>query len=404
MSASEVLDVGEEQTPPDTDPVSVAVSVVEDSVDQLAPVLNLPVIAPDNEFRALAMQAKMLSGSSLVPKDLRGKPHDVLLVLMTGRDLGIAPTAALRKCYVVDGQVTIAPALKLALVKIKGMGCVRPAPDNDRTHATAIAYDAKGQEIARQTVTWDDVKDVTIDYAGKKRMVDKDNWRNYPARMLWWRSAGWLVDDIWPEVAFGLYTPDEIGAMTDEEGRVVDVREVVVVDGYEKHKPAEAEKIADAVAEALTARASALPDGAKDELKAMFREREIRGSIFSQLASKEKVIDPMIALFEKRAANGEWGDWSPAPAETVSEPEVEPVAPPENVDGHTGVIADPEPPPEIDGTWDAADLLTLPAEHLALAPEGVLRAACTELGTEPAENATHADLVTLFNDLAEAGF
>lgn len=50
--------------------------------------------------------------------------------------------------------------------------------------------------------------------------------------MLSWRALGYLLDEAVPEVGTGLYSPDELGAVTDEEGSpVIDVTEVGQVDG-----------------------------------------------------------------------------------------------------------------------------------------------------------------------------
>lgn len=401
IDVTEVIDV--EETEPASEPVAQVPAIVDDPIDQMTAVPDLPVIAPENEFRALAMQAKMLSGSSLVPSALRGKPHDVLLILMTGRDLGIAPTAALRKCYVVDGQVTIAPMLKSALVKMKGAGCIRPAPDNDAEHATAIAYDPDGKEIARHTVTWDDVKDVTINSSGKK-LIAKDNWKNYPKRMLYHRASGYLVDDIWPEIGLGIYSPDEIGAITDEEGHVIDVKEVRVVDGFERKEDAPPEMISDDVAQALTDRARALPAEAVAALKAQFLEREIRGSFFSQTAAKAKVLEPMIVAMEKRAASGEWGDWSPVSGAVVDGDGVvsapEPVADvadrPDDTAGPTAA--------DVDDSWDAARLATLELSELVKVDRGILVDACHEWGVEIDDEMTVLTLAGLFDAEATKGF
>lgn len=410
----EVIEVVAPDPEPVEDPTGPSMSaipaIVDDPIDQLAMVPDLPVIAPENEFRALAMQAKMLSGSSLVPSALRGKPHDVLLILLTGRDLGIAPTAALRKCYVVDGQVTIAPAMKLALIKIQGKGCIRPPakgdPDfpNTKTRATAIAYDNNGKEINRSTLEWDDVKDITA--KGRALLVDKDNWKNYPGRMLWWRISGWLADDIWPEASFGIYSPDEIGAVTDEEGHVIDVKEVKVVDGFERKQDTPAAMIEDAVAEALTARSRALPPEGKEVLKQFFREREIQGSIFSQTAAKVKIIEPMIAAVEKRAAAGEWGDWEPIVAPVgvgeggeVIAPDPAPIDVPDQPDATTGPTAK-----DVDDTWDAARLATLDLIELVKVPAPVLVDACHEWGVEITDDMSPMDLAAAFDAKSQEAF
>lgn len=261
--------------PPDPQPPETVGTLPALTDADVYPTLpDLPLIPGRDEFLSLAVQARTLAGSRLVPEALQNRPEDVLLVLLTGRDLGISPTAALRKCYVVDGKVTIAPALKLALVRAKGLGSIRPAPGNDASEATAVAYDPADRELGRVTVT---VADMAKVKDRGKAMTDKSNWRNYPARMLWWRAAGWAVDDFFPEVAFGLYSPDELGAFTDEQGAPIDVREVETPDGFdpeERRRAARAarEAAAPTVAgaeqvEAWRARANALDGAARVELK-----------------------------------------------------------------------------------------------------------------------------------------
>lgn len=303
---TEVLEVTEvPEVPP---PVP---ALVEEEVTLEA---ALPMIPGADEFRSMAMQAKIFATSGLVPDALRNKPADTLLVLMTGRDLGIAPTAALRKCYVVDGQVTIAPALKLALVKIKGLGSIRPAPGNNDQSATAVAFDLAGNEIARYTVTWEEM--ARVEYAKGKLLVDKQNWRNYPARMLWWRAAGYLVDDVFPEVAFGIYTPDEVGALTDEDGHAIDVMEVPVPEGYERGgRAAPVTFVSEAEAEEMKLRANGLPGEARKVLKGMLTERGVAGFPYQLATSKQALVLGIIVALEKRAATGEWGPWSEDPAD-----------------------------------------------------------------------------------------
>jgi hypothetical protein len=64
--------------------------------------------------------ARALAGASMLPKALQNKPADVLLVLLTGRELGIGATTALQLIYVVEGRPTYAAKLHLALLRRKG--------------------------------------------------------------------------------------------------------------------------------------------------------------------------------------------------------------------------------------------------------------------------------------------
>jgi hypothetical protein len=265
--------------PPDEPitPPAPAQPVVPDQAQQHAEleraVADLPAIPGRDEFLTLCQLARVYSASSIVPRALRDKPNDVLVVLMTGRDLGIPATAALRKVYVIDGQPSIAPQLKLSLVRKKRLGQVIPHPDNDsqvdRQGAVALGpggqmlTDDKGAVIGwtgglgpPYWYTWDDAITAGLvrrgcspgshtDECEKARKSDnikqtnglgmanfcKDNWRKNPRRMLWQRASGFCADDYFAEATLGLYDPDELGAILDDDGQLLDVNHVELPDG-----------------------------------------------------------------------------------------------------------------------------------------------------------------------------
>lgn len=292
-----------------------------------APPADLSPMPDSEEFRSILTMARVLADSSLVPSDLRGKPHDVALILLTGRELGIAPTAALRSCYVVDHRVTLAPALKQAIVTDRGLGKVRPAPGNNAEQATWIAFEPDGndgwQEAGRLTLTMDEM--AAAQNGTRGRLIDKDNWQSYPARMLSARCRGWLIDDIWPEAALGLYSPDEVGAFTNEDGEPIDVASYEnVPDGYRKTAPAPPTLIPEEVAEALRLRLVALPQDAQVLARGMLRDRDVPLPLNTAPEPKAKIVEPIIGGLEKRAANGEWGDWPPDAGYDEAPPSAEP--------------------------------------------------------------------------------
>jgi hypothetical protein len=189
---------------------------------RVEPAAQLGQFPVADEWRGLCQMAAIMAGSDLVPAALRRKPNDVLLVLLTGRSLGIDPTTALSQCYVVDGKVTIAPKLRLALLHQTGRGRVVPR-DVSAERVTGAVVNRDGQVIEVRTLTMGEVP---------ADLTRKQNWRNYPARMLWWRLAGWLLDDHFPEVGLGIYSPDELGAITDDEGVPIDPTNVTMPPGY----------------------------------------------------------------------------------------------------------------------------------------------------------------------------
>jgi hypothetical protein len=110
--------------------------------------------------------------------------------------------------------------------------------------------------------------------------------------MLSWRALGYLLDDAFSEVGTGLYAADELGAVTDEEGRpVIDVTEVAPIDGMQSPAQAKAEERA-AAAEApappaelwdLQARLHALPE----KQQAEWRERKHKNPRLAGTATAE---------------------------------------------------------------------------------------------------------------------
>lgn len=228
---AEVVDgeIVEHRAPPGTDIVASSPTGAE--------LAELPNIPGRDEFVALCLEAQLLAKSELVPKALRGKAPDVLLVLLTARDLDIPITAALRTVYPIDGQVSLAPKLLIARIHKLGLGRIVPGECTAES-ATGTAYGPNGEVYGSFTFTWEDAR--MAELVGKEctptahkrnssgRCPCKDNWRKYPQRMLWWRCVGYLVDDHYSEASYGIYAPDELGAITDESGRPIDTTSVPV--------------------------------------------------------------------------------------------------------------------------------------------------------------------------------
>lgn len=171
---------------------------------------------PDgHEWQQLCTMAVTLAGSSLVPTAVRNKPADVLLILLTARSLGIDPTAGFRLIHVIEGKPTVAPKLRLALLNQTGRGRIVPRATSATSVTAAVFY---GNQLVEERTL--DITEVPADLLRKK------NWKDYPARMLYWRLAGWLLDDHFPEVGLGVYSPDELGAVTDEDGNPITVETV----------------------------------------------------------------------------------------------------------------------------------------------------------------------------------
>lgn len=163
------------------------------------------------EFGQQMQMAKVLSESNLLPGHLRGQPANVLLILSGARALDVPAFWSLQSMHVIDGKLGMAAELMRALV-IRAGHQFRIV---ERTRQRAVV------EIKRKDKTepyrfefdWQDAIDA--------QLAGKSNWKKYPKAMLVARATAGAVRDECPDVLFGVvYTPDELGAVTDDEGNV----------------------------------------------------------------------------------------------------------------------------------------------------------------------------------------
>lgn len=193
------------------------------------------VIAPPNpaEWASLRDQALTLARSGLVKKALRGKADDILLIVLAGRELGIPPVAALNKIHVVDGSPTLAAEVMIGMVQDRGHDIwVLVDNENDPPQWAECRGIRKGEERERvERFTWAEAEKITFtswenNRKTKKKLTEKDNWVNYPKAMLKARAITALCRHAFADVLMGYtYSPDEMGAITDEDGNVVSVPE-----------------------------------------------------------------------------------------------------------------------------------------------------------------------------------
>lgn len=147
--------------------------------------------------------AERLAKSTLLPEKLRNKVPDVLMTIMAGQEMGLAPMAALRSFHVIEGKPVMSADGMVAVVLGSGKAsyfrCVA-ASDESVTYETMRIGDDKPQRCE-----W------TMAMAKRAALHQKDNWRCYPRAMLASRARAELARAVYPDVLAGCYTDDEIG-------------------------------------------------------------------------------------------------------------------------------------------------------------------------------------------------
>lgn len=148
--------------------------------------------------------AKVLGMSALLPQALRGKPADVLVTVLYGREMGLTPMQSIQGIYVVNGRPTCGGKLLLAKVRQAGHR-VKIKADNKRAECTITRAD--DPENPHTEV-------FTIEDAERAKLTGKDVWKQYPRNMLTWRAVANCVNVQCPEVAMGF----EITELVEAEG------------------------------------------------------------------------------------------------------------------------------------------------------------------------------------------
>lgn len=176
------------------------------------------------EFDRQMHMATVLSESDLLPRHLRGKPANVLVILQGARALDVSAFWAFQSMHVIEGKLGMSADLMRALA-VRAGHTVRVVERSAARGAVEIHRKDRDSPYLAE-FTWDDAKTAGL--------TAKENWRKYPKAMMVARATAIAVRDECPEVLFGVvYTPDELGVTTDVDGNpsipgeVVEGREIV---------------------------------------------------------------------------------------------------------------------------------------------------------------------------------
>lgn len=132
--------------------------------------------------------------------------------IQAGYELGIPPVQAMTGLNVIKGRVEMSAAMMATCIKRSGRYNYR-VTEHSR-EICRIRFYEHGEFCGESSFTVDDAKD-----AGLISGPNKQNWEKYRRNMLFARAmsngAKWYCADVFGGPA---YTPDEFGAVVDEDG------------------------------------------------------------------------------------------------------------------------------------------------------------------------------------------
>ncbi|MDP8951261.1 MAG: hypothetical protein M3N18_03305 [Actinomycetota bacterium] len=171
------------------------------------------------EWTALERQCEVIAKSGLAPKSV-STPEKILTIALKGRELNLPPMQSLSHIHIIEGRPALSAELMVALVQRAGHKLRVLETTSERCVVEGVRADDP-EYVTRTGFTLDD--------AERAGLLGKPAWKHYPAAMLRARAISSLCRFAFADVISGCsYTPEELGAEVDEEGRAIEADPVVV--------------------------------------------------------------------------------------------------------------------------------------------------------------------------------
>ena len=131
------------------------------------------------------------------------RPEEAVVILLTGRELGLMPMQSLRGIHVVNGKPVLSADLLVAIVRRSGLCDSWQTVESTPARCEIVTRRRGESEPARKVWTDGDAK--------RAGLLGKGGpWVQYPAQMLRHRCAADLVREVYPDVVLGLYSAEEM--------------------------------------------------------------------------------------------------------------------------------------------------------------------------------------------------
>lgn len=168
------------------------------------------------EWGLLLSMAQSVADSHLFPS--AGSPSAAAAIMLTARDLGIGMAAALQGLSMVQGRLTISPALHWGMITASGLLEDWKIDDlvdaNGQASGCRVWMKRRGGKDFAVLYTVEDAKRAGLVKPGS-------NWFSYPENMCRWRAIGYCADVLFPDLLFGLKRSEELGAVITPDGQTI---------------------------------------------------------------------------------------------------------------------------------------------------------------------------------------
>ena len=177
--------------------------------DKLAEIKNtgLNVFGSAENFELAQRAAKMLSSSTLVPKEYQGKIENCVIALEMAARIGASPLMVMQHLYIVHGKPSWSSSFLISAINTSGK-------------FEPLRFDIKGSGDSLECIAWTTDKQgnklespkVTMAMAKAEGWVQKNGskWKTMPELMIRYRSAAFFSRLYCPEITMGMQTAEEV--------------------------------------------------------------------------------------------------------------------------------------------------------------------------------------------------
>jgi 5'-3' exonuclease len=177
------------------------VATTADFTKQLEPVSLPQAMQLANHMHA----ARMFNGY--------GSPQAVLSTILAGRELGLQAIASLRAFHVIEGKHSPSADVMRGLVLRSGQAKYFRCVERTAERATFETHRHGEPEPVRLSYTIEEGYTAfkpELPEAERKKKWASSAWGKYPANMVTARAGAMLARLVYPDILFGLYTPEEL--------------------------------------------------------------------------------------------------------------------------------------------------------------------------------------------------
>lgn len=157
-----------------------------------------------SEWAMIREQASVLVATGFLPKSIQ-TAEQAMAIILTGRELGIGPMAALNGIDVIQGKPSVSPQLMLAMVNATGQ--LDDIKIESTVEGATVTVKRKGRSPYTTTFGPKEARAMALD--------GKDNYKKQPAVMYQWRAVGANLRVTFPDVIKGMYTMEDTESTPD---------------------------------------------------------------------------------------------------------------------------------------------------------------------------------------------